>query len=405
MDNFSCRICRSKDFCKTLDLGDQPWGNDYILIDEKRDAERFPLIFGVCKTCMTAQINFTVAKEKMFSNHSYLSGTTKSLKEHFVEVGKDILIRKKFSDKDFILDIGGNDGTFLEYFKDKNIDVLNVDSGSLQSNISNEKNIECLKVFFNEDTASQILSKKGKAKVIHGSGIFFHLEDLHSVFSGIKLLLDKDGILVAEFIYLPQMMSKCAYDQIYHEHLLYYSLISFQRLLDLHNLEIFDASIYPIHGGSCLAYISHKGENKKTKELQGLLEKEISEGIDDLQTYLDFGEKAKHNKNLLNEIIQGLKKENKSIQALGAPVKGSTIINFCGLTEEEIDCGVEINPHKFNTYFPGTKIPVFDEASKDKPDVYLLLAWNFQEEIFSKMIDFRNQGGKFLIPISNIGLL
>jgi hypothetical protein len=284
------------DFCRTLDLSDQPWGNDYILIEEKRDAERFPLIFGVCKTCVTAQIDFTVPKEKMFSNHSYLSGTTRSLKEHFVNVAKDILMRKKLSNKDFILDIGGNDGTFLEYFKDKRISVLNVDSGTLQSDISNEKDIECLNVFFNEDTASDILSKRGKAKVIHGSGIFFHLEELHSVFSGIKLLLDKEGILVAEFIYLPQMMSKCAYDQIYHEHLLYYSLISFQRLLDQHDLEIYDASIYPIHGGSCLAYICHRGENKKTKEVLRLFEKELSEGVDDIQTYFDFGKKLSRTK-------------------------------------------------------------------------------------------------------------
>jgi len=399
MTNFVCRCCSSTNVKLVLDLGNQPWGNDYIDIERKQKAQRYPLRFCVCKSCMMAQIDSTIPKEIMFVDHTYVSGTTEALRKHFVKVGQSILKRKKLNDTDYILDIGGNDGTFLESFKENGFNVLNIDSGILQSKISNSKNITCINKFFNNKTAEEIVKAKGPAAVIHGSGIFFHLEELHSVFKGVKLLLASNGILVAEFIYLPDMLENCAYDQIYHEHLVYYSLSNLQRFLDQFDLEIFDAELKQIHGGSCVAYIAHKGHNPISDQLKQLKQKELKDGIDKIDTYFEFANKVELNKEKLRDNIRSIKQKGMSIQALGAPVKGSTIINYCKFTSKDIDCGVEINPHKFNTYFPGTDIPVYNQDSTSKPDIYLLLAWNFKDEILSKLVNFRKNGGKVLLPI------
>ena len=235
--------------------------------------------------------------------------------------------------------------------------------------------------------------------MIHGSGVLFHLEELHSAFRGIELLLEDGGVLVAEFIYLPGMIENCAYDQIYHEHLLYYSLCSFQSLLEQFGLEMFDAYLTSIHGGSCVAYVSRKSIYASTSRLEELLNEEQQNGVDKVEVYKNFAANSEKQKIIMQQLISGIKSSGKKIQALGAPVKGSTIVNFCGLNERHIDCAVEINPHKFGTYIPGTKIPVLDEAKAEKPDVYLLLAWNFAEEILPRFEKFRASGGQFLVPI------
>lgn len=396
----NCRCCNSSDLKLVLDLGDQPWGNNFIPVKSKEIAKNYPLKVYFCKNCKMVQLDYAIPKEEMFVNHTYLSGTTSSLRKHFLDVTKYALSKTTLKNKNYVLDIGGNDGTFLEHFKNLGHKVLNVDSGLLQSKKCLEKGIPCLNNFFNEKLANKILSDFGHASIIHGSGIFFHLEELHSVFSGIKKLLDpKNGLLIAEFIYLPDMIENVAYDQIYHEHLLYYSLSSFQRLLDFYDLEIVDAIRKPIHGGSCVALIRHKGNTKKSKELKELLNYENVNGFNSIEIYLEFAEKVKVNKELLRGILIDLKKRGKSIVALGAPVKGSTLINYCNLTINEIDYGVEINPHKCGTFYPGTSIPVFHQDSKNPPDYFLLLSWNFKDEILAKINPILENGTKVIVPI------
>jgi len=401
MTDIKCRCCDSSNLELVLDLGLQPWGNHFVPIKDAVEVPRFPLELFFCKDCFMVQIGYTVPKEFMFVEHKYLSGTTRSLREHFDNVCKNILTRKRFLDGDYVLDVGGNDGTFLNCFKSKDVKVLNIDSGIKQAQISNESRIPCINKFFNEESAVEILRERGPAKIIHGSGIFFHLEELHSVFSGIGKLLDPQGMLVAEFIYLPKMIKNNAFDQIYHEHLLYYTIKSFDRLLNQHGLTIYDAELSPIHGGSCIAYIGRPESVEKTQELNDLIKKEEDEGYDRIQVYKEFAERVSTLKERLVGIIRDLKREGKRIQALGAPVKGTTIINYCGLDSGEIDCAVEINELKCNTYIPGTRIPVFHQDRTPPPDLYLLLAWNFKEEVLEKLAGFRRNGGKVLVPIPN----
>jgi 2-polyprenyl-3-methyl-5-hydroxy-6-metoxy-1,4-benzoquinol methylase len=404
--NFYCRSCGSKNIREILDLGEQPWGNDFIKIKKNEVSQKYPLKFVICENCKMSQINYTVPKEKMFRSHSYMSGTTKTLSLHFSNISDQILEKFPIKENSYILDIGGNDGTFLENFKKKNIKVLNVDSGVQQSILSNKKGIECINDYFNEELALKILEEKGQASIIHGSGIFFHLEELSSAFKGIKKLLKEEGVLVAEFIDLKSMLENLAFDQIYHEHLLYYSLNTLNHMLDVYDLEIFDAQLYSIHGGSCVAYIKHK-ESKfgQTNNYKLLVQEEINYGILKYEPYENFAEQVLAFKFEILELLKNLKSQRKTIYALGAPVKGSTMINYLKLERDLLDCAVEINPYKFDTYYPGTKIPVVSQEIVKDPDYYFMLSWNFQDEIISKMSTFTKNGGKFIIPFPNIKII
>jgi len=394
-----CRCCEGSNLELALDLGDQPWGNDFISIQENREATRYPLHLYFCHDCGMVQLNYTVPKETMFVDHKYLSGTTRSLARHFDEVCSAILKRVTFAPDDYVLDIGGNDGTFLTSFTRRGIGVLNVDSGRLQAKLSEGNGVPCLNTFFNEDAAKQILASRGHARVIHGSGIFFHLEELHSAFAGIHDVLHPDGMVVAEFIYLPGMVESCAFDQIYHEHLLYYTIQSFQAVLAQHGLEIFDAELVPIHGGSCIAYISHKGRQAPTPALQALVQAERDGGFDRIGVYRDFARRTAELRDTLVAMVRQARAEGKRIQALGAPVKGSTIVNYCGFTEQDLECAVEINEFKCGTWVPGTRIPVHHQDRVAPPDLYLMLSWNFRDEILGRLADYRAAGGKVLVPI------
>lgn len=394
-----CRGCGRNHLQLVLDLGKQPWGNDFIPASENRQSERYPLELFFCHDCSLVQIGYTVPKEKMFVDHNYMSGTTRSLTDHFRTVGAEILSRLNFRANDYILDVGGNDGTFLKYFREKEIGVVNVDSGKRQAEISQGNGIYCVNRFFNEETAKMLLQDKGPALCIHGSGIFFHLEEFHSAFQGIQSLLAKDGILVAEFIYLPQMIERCAFDQIYHEHLTYYTLSTFAGLLSQFGLEPFDCHLSPIHGGSCIAFIGHKGRFARMKTVESRLAWEKENGFLGVDRYLDFAKRTAMLREDLIKTVREVRRQGKSVYALGAPVKGTTIVSYCGWDSGDIQVATEINPYKVGTFVPGTRIPVVHQDSVKPPDVYLLLSWNFKDEILSRFDSFFAAGGQVIIPI------
>ena len=395
----NCRSCSSTSLQLVIDLGYQPWGNDFQLIENHIFTEKYPLELYFCHNCTLTQLGFTVPKEIMFVSHSYLSGTTRTLRKHFEHVASEIINRFKPSPSCLILDIGGNDGTFLEHFHNLGFRTLNIDSGIAQSQVSIEKGLPTINDFFSLESASKILDSYGTVDIIHAAGILFHLETIHDAFNGIRLLLDKKGILVAEFIYLPTMIEKTQYDQIYHEHLLYYTLTSFKSLLSQHGLEIFDCDFFPIHGGTCIAYISHSNTYSLTRRLKKAFNDEITKKVTHIETMLKFSENVKNSGLALRSIIDHFILEDKTIFALGAPVKGSTLLNYNRIDEKIVPFAVEKNLFKIGTYFPGTKIEVIEEDFVNHPDVYLLLSWNFKDEILSNYADFLKNGGQVINPI------
>ena len=396
-----CRVCGTSSRLElVLDLGNQPWGNGFLTKKQIPLEKKYPLRMVQCSSCSAVQLDYTVPKETMFSNHTYVSGTTNSLRQHFNQLAEHVnnKIQNLGLPKN-ILDIGSNDGTQLNEYKKLGFITLGVESSHNIAKIANDKNgIPTLPNFFNEDIAKNTI--RTTFSVINASGVFFHLEELHSVCQGVKFLLHSDGFFIIQFIYLKEMVENLAFDQVYHEHLLYYTIESLSYLLDLHDLEIFDASKSKIHGGSLIAFVSHKGRYDKSENLSQLIEEERNSNINDISRLKEFSIEIENLKNKQTQLIQKWVQESKKIYGLGAPVKGNTLLNYFGLGTKEIKFLVERNPLRDTLYSPGSHIPVVLEKDlKQKPDIYFVLAWNFKDEILSRYADDIKEGIEFFFPI------
>ena len=252
-----CRICNSNRIDECIDLGMQPWCNDFIKLDQLGHEKKYPLKLVYCQNCTTLQVNYTVPKEIMYSEHTYLSGMTKTMYQHFKKISKNV-VDNIINDKGLVVDIGSNDGTLLQTYKDLGMEVLGVEPGLEPSQIALKNGIPTQKRFFDFECASDILSENGKALVISAANVFYHVEDLHSIVKGIKHLLDSNGVFVVQASYLPNLIEKNAFDIMYHEHLLYYRLENLNYLFSLYDMEVFNYEMASVHGGSIIAYVGHK---------------------------------------------------------------------------------------------------------------------------------------------------
>jgi SAM-dependent methyltransferase len=394
-----CRVCDSTNLTKVLHLGRQPWCNNFLKKNEIGKEKKYPLILMFCERCSLAQLSHTVKKEIMFSDHTYLSGITKTLSNHFKDISIDV--NKRFNkDKKHknILDIGSNDGTFLKHFKKKGWYILGVESSKRIAIIANKNNIKTINEFFNYDLAKKI---NKRFDFINASGIFFHLEELHSFTKGVKLLLKSDGIFIVQFLYMKSIIENTAFDQIYHEHLLYYNLLTLQNLLNKHDLEIFDCKLESVHGGQMIAYINHKNKRKKSDRYLSFLEREIRSGCNKIKYYRKFKNKVEKLKSENLKFLSSAKKNKKIIFGVGAPAKGNTLLNYFNLKTDTISKLLEKNKMRKNLYAPGSHIPIVMEKEEKKiPDIYYVLAWNFKKEILK---NFKKRGinrSKFYFPIN-----
>jgi SAM-dependent methyltransferase len=394
-----CRVCGSERLEKVIDLGMQPWGNHFLKEEEVGKEPFYPLRVVFCDDCSTAQLDYTVKKEVMFSDHTYLSGSTRTLDEHFRKLAEEV-DRTFFPGKKdkSVLDIGSNDGTQLKHYRNLGYRALGVESSKRIAERANASGIETIHKFYNMDTANEIGQK---FDVINASGIFFHLEELHSVTDGIKRNLADDGVFVVQFIYMKTAMENTAFDQIYHEHLLYYTLQTIERLLGMHGLSMFDAYISPIHGGSVMGFVTHAGKRQKSGRLLNLIREEDAASTNRKETYLDFARRTGELKARNLEYLKKAKSEGKTIYGMGAPVKGNTLLNYFGVGPQYIDCLVEINPMRKGLFSPGMHIPiVMEEDIKKQPDIYYVLAWNFKKEILEKNRHLIERGVELYFPIN-----
>ncbi len=394
----NCRICGSKDVQPVLELGNHPWANNFVEKKQIASIPEYPLTLFYCNSCGLAQLGFTVAKEIMFGDHTYLSGTTRSLSRHFANVAASV--DSKFEKTDHrltVLDIGSNDGTLLKQFQNLGWDVIGVESSSSTAKIAAENGVYTINAFFNEETAKNL---RRKVDVVHASGVFFHLEELHSVCEGIKQILSREGRFVCQFIYAKGMIENLAFDQIYHEHLLYYTLQTISNLLEQHGLEVFECEKSDIHGGSLIINAGHKGVFPRHKSVDIVLAEEKQSGANDKAFYLEFSKKVHAYGQKIRSDLETYRNEGKTIFGLGAPVKGNTLLNFINADRNLIECLVEINETRQGLVAPGSAIPVVLESELDRaPDVYLVLAWNFKDEILQRHKEDVENGVEFYFPI------
>jgi SAM-dependent methyltransferase len=390
-----CPCCSSKKSSLIFDFGNQPWCGDFKNIQDTSKIKKYPLKLIMCNECKLVRLNHAIAKKIMFNNTTYLSGVSNELVEHFTKISSKIKKKFNLNQNSRILDIGSNDGTFLNNFKKSS--VLGVESTKKLCDISNNKGIKTNNSYFNFNFAKKI---KYKFDIIHGSGVMFHLEEINSAFKAIKFLLKENGVLVIEFLYLKNIVDKFYFDQIYHEHLFYYNLETLNKFLKKYNLEIFDFDFSNIHGGQIVAYISHIGTKKLSNKIINEIKKERKLKVNTHAYFKKFISVLKKSKNNAKNILNKHKKNNKIIFGLGAPAKGNTLMNFYGINFNHIDLLVEKNNLRIDTIAPGSNIPIIMEKELSiEPDIFLVLIWNLKKEIKNKIIsNFKKT--KFIFPKS-----
>ena len=396
-----CRVCDSERLELCVDLGNQPWCNDFLRADQVGREPFYPLRVVFCHDCSTAQLDFTVAKEVMFGDHTYLSGVTRSLSAHFERVAHES-VEGFFAGRDpgtvAVLDIGSNDGTQLKHFQKLGCEVLGVESSKTTASLAIEAGVPTLNRFFNYELAQEL---GRKFQLINAAGVFFHLEELHSATRGIKTVLADEGVFIVQFLYMHRIVENLAFDQIYHEHLLYYNLKTIEVLLNRHGLSMFDAYLSPIHGGSIIGYVSHQGRRSASDRLRQMRRHEDEARANEFGTYLQFADRIVGMKQENLAFLADRKSKGKRIYGMGAPVKGNTMLNYFGVGRQYLECLVEKNPLRKGLFSPGMHLPILmEDDSLPPPDVYYVLAWNFKKEIIANNEALLRSGVEFYFPVN-----
>lgn len=398
MNITNCRVCGSDSLEDVIDLGIQPWGNDMVTKDNVGQEKKYPLVCCFCLDCSTLQVRYTVPKEIMYADHSYLSGSNKTMPAHFQKIADYVVDKYCISSNSLAVDIGSNDGTLLRSYQNNNFRVLGVEASAEIAKIACRSGVPTIAEYFNKTTAKDIERSHGKASVISAANVFYHVEELHSVVEGVKGLLDNSGIFVVQASYLPNLIKNKAFDIMYHEHLLYYRMENLQTLLSLHDLEVFDFTFEDVHGGSIIVYAGHKGAQSVNSKVAELVDKERVDNYHKIELYKEFNSEIQVLGEEIKAFVSDLKKQGSSIAAYGAPVKGTVMLNYCGIDGSLIDFAAEVNEMKVGKYIPGTGIEIRKEDECLEPDYYFLLSWNFKDFFLEKR---RGKGGasKFIVPI------
>lgn len=403
-----CRICGNDLGQAFLSLGNSPLSNSYLLMNDLNKMEPYyPLDVYVCKECYLVQLEeFEKAKNIFSADYAYFSSYSQSWLDHCKKYVEMIIDRFNISKEWFIVEIASNDGYLLQYFDNHNIPVLGVEPASDTAKVAITKGIPTDISFFNTEYARDMCENGKQADLIIGNNVLAHNPNLNDFVEGLKIALKPQGIITMEFPHVLQLIEGNQFDTIYHEHYSYFSFYTVKKLFNSHGLEIFDVDELTTHGGSLRIYAKHKEDNSKsiTERINKLLIKEKSAGLLDIEAYNKFGDNVKLTKrNLLKFLIEA-KEDGKRIVGYGAPAKGNTLLNYCGIRTDFLDYTVDMNPHKQNKFLPGTHIPIksVDEIKRDEPDYVLILPWNIKEEIMEQMKFIREWGGKFVVAIPEL---
>ncbi len=382
---YKCRVCFGDNLKLIISLGNSPLANN--LLNEKNEKFNvFPLEMFVCTDCFNCQLSVVIPPKIMFDEYLYLSSTTETFREHFKNLAKKLSKENTIGTKSFVVDIGSNDGIFLEPLSELGIKCLGVEPAKNIAKIANKNNLKTLNGYFNQKIVERIIKDEGKADVVTAFNVFAHNDDLHDIASNVEKLLKKDGVFIFEVQYLVDNMKLGIVDNIYHEHVNYWSLYSLEEFFKHHNLKLFKIENVDTHGGSIRVYCS-KNKNKNLHKSVNLLRiQEKSYGINRIETYLNFRDDVFRKKNKLINLIKELKRTELPIIGYGAPAKATTLLNYLNLSDKDFKFIVEDNELKIGKYIPGTKIKIISSKDIKKSNSYnfLVLAWNFYDLIVKK---------------------
>jgi len=397
-----CRSCASCSTEEVINLGEQPLANNFLSPEFlELPEQRFPLGLVVCTECWMLQITDLVPPVDLFSQYVYFSSYSEAWVVHAAACAARY--REEFS-PDHVVEIASNDGYLLRHFADHDISHLGIEPAANIAKIARAKGVETRVDFFSEKLARDLVSEHS-ADLILANNVFAHVPDTNDFVAGLKVLLSADGYAVMEFPYAVEMIGQGEFDTIYHEHVFYFTLTSLEPLMARHQMRITRVERTPMHGGSLRIFVRHDS-HRADETVTSLREEEVRLGVGSTAFYQDFASKAEATRSQVHDQFREFKAKGQRVAAYGAAAKGSTFLNFCGLTVEDIEFVVDRSPHKQGKLMPGTLIPILscEELGNRAPDVTLLLAWNFADEILGQQAGYREAGGKFLIPIPEVRL-
>lgn len=398
-----CRLCKGKNLKKVLDLGKTPPANSFLKKSQLKDKEDFfPLRVNFCTDCSQLQLSHVVKPEILFRHYVWVSSTSPVTVAHFEEYAKSVFDKIKLKKDDLVVEMGSNDGVLLKPFKKLGAKVLGVDPALNVARRANKDGIPTLPHFFSLNLARQIVKKYGRAKVIAANNVFAHINDLDEIVKAVDALLDKDGAFVIEAPYNIDLLEKNLFDIIYHEHLSYLAIKPLDRFFKSFGMQIFDVMKREVHGGSVRISVKFKdAKHEIRKSVKKFIDLEARKKLSDINTYYKFAKHIKKNKISLLKLLKMLKKQNKSIAGYGAPAKATTLLHYFGIGRETIDFIADDSPFKHGLFTPGNHIPIVSPKNiyTKKPDYLLILAWNFADSIMKIHEKFRQNGGKFIVPV------
>ena len=404
MSPCECRSCGVYLQNTFLNLGMSPLANSFLTSGQINQMEPFyPLHAFVCDKCFLVQLEQFECPEKIFGDYAYFSSYSESWLNHARKYAESMTERFDLDGKSLVVEVASNDGYLLQYFQAKGIPVLGVEPAQNVAQAAEKKGIHTLAKFFGVHTARELKVGGQQADLIVGNNVLAHVPDLADFVAGLKLLLKPRGIITVEFPHLLRLIEGSQFDTIYHEHFSYFSFCTAENVFTKHGLTVFDVEELPTHGGSLRLFACHgEGDTRRPHyRVSELRDREITAGICKMETYSCFGEKVRETKRALLEFLISVKREGKTVVGYGAPAKGNTLLNYCGIGTDFLDYTVDISPHKQNHFLPGTHIPIHhpDMIRHTRPDYILILAWNLRDEVVGQLADIRQWGGRCVIPI------
>lgn len=402
-----CRFCAEPLSHTFVDLGMSPLCQTHITHEALNQMEPFyPLRAYVCSRCFLVQLEEYVSPRAIFSEYAYFSSYSDSWVQHAKEYTDLVSRRFGIDSRWAVMEIASNDGYLLQHFANKGIPVLGIEPAANVAQVAIQKGVPTTVRFFGEDTARNILSEYGHANLLLGNNVLAHVPQLNDFVAGMKALLSPDGVITMEFPHLMRLVENNQFDTIYHEHFSYLSFFTVEHVFAAHRLRLFDVEEIATHGGSIRIYARHEENDALavTQRVEELREREIKKGYAHLPTYLAFTERVKKTKRKLLEFLISARSAGKSIVGYGAPGKGNTLLNYCGIRQDFLDYTVDRSPYKQGKFTPGTHIPIChpDKIQETKPDYVLILPWNLKKEIMSAAGFIREWGGKFVVPIPEV---
>jgi hypothetical protein len=406
-----CRVCDTGLEHVFVDLGMSPISNDFVAADKANAMEPFyPLRVYVCHECWLVQLPAVQSADSIFrDDYAYFSSMSKSWLAHARRYVDMVTERFEIGTDQSVVEIASNDGYLLQYFVERGVPVLGVEPCGNVAQAARDIGVETVAEFFGTEFATQLVASRSKPDLVIGNNVLAHVPDLRDFVGGLKVLLADSGVVTMEFPHLARLIEFNQFDTIYHEHFCYFSLLAVQHVFSLYGLRIFDVEEIPTHGGSLRIFACHDDDDAKpdAEAVAELLALERAAGLDALDVYRTFEQQVQKTKRELLKFLISAKEAGKTVVGYGAPAKGNTLLNFCGVRSDLLDYTVDVAPIKQGTLLPGVRIPVYapEKILETRPDYVLILPWNIKEEIMAGMSAVREWGGQFLVPIPELQLL